>query len=338
VLTGARQPSEPPGLDAAATAPPPSKRRLLDATGFLIRAALLIIVGLPYVMATVMTYRARVAPPDDPQKQLGYPFERINFRTSDGMKIAGWWIPAVENRRRGARRSGDFGQSTVIVCHGLASNKSNQLILSRGFVPHGLNVLIFDFRAHGESDGQLSSFGDLERRDVLAAVKWVRENHPRQSQHVYGVGASMGAAALIAAAADASPEGQAIEAVAVYGTYDSLQNEFESVARDRFVTPLRWLLERFAMPMASAQLGTDLSAFSPADLAGKLWPRPILVIHGVRDQIIDFERGRALFDAASQPKQRLWIDGADHNAIINDEDAATRVREFFRSAEPLRVI
>ena len=55
---------------------------------------------------------------------------------------------------------------TVIVCHGLASNKSNHLLLARELVPHGYNVLIFDFRAHGESDGQLTSLGDLERRDV----------------------------------------------------------------------------------------------------------------------------------------------------------------------------
>jgi fermentation-respiration switch protein FrsA (DUF1100 family) len=252
------------------------------------------------------------------------------------MWIRGWWIPAIE--RTGELRDPDAAGKTVIVCHGLGSNKSNQLIMARPFVPDGYNVLIFDFRAHGESDGQLSSLGDLERRDVLAAVKWLRQNHPQQSKQIYGVGASMGAAALIAAAADPSAEGRAIDAVAVFDTFDTLRDEVRSVARDRFPQPLRWLVQRVALPMAGAQVGANLSECAPAELVQQIWPRPILIIHATNDEIIGFDRGQQLFNSAVQPKQRLWIDGADHNSIINDDTAARRVRQFFSSAQPLPVI
>ncbi len=303
--------------------------------GGFVRLVVLFGLGLPYVMATVMTYRPKVDLRDDPQTQLGFQFEPVQFTATDGTTLSGWWMPAQHPRGRGYRA---VGQDTVLICHGLASNKSNQLILSRGFVPYGYNVLIFDFRAHGESGGQLTSFGDVERRDALGAVRWIREHHIAQAHHIYGVGASMGAAALIAAAADPSTEGKAIDAIAAYGTYDSMHAEMEYIASERFIAPLRWIIERFGLPMASAQVGANLSEFSPGILVRDLWPRPIMVIHGVDDQIISFNCGQALFESAQQPKTRLWVDRAGHNEIINDESVAQRVREFFRDSEPVPVI
>jgi uncharacterized protein len=308
---------------------PPWSFRLRAMFGSLVRLVVLFAVGLPYVMATVLTYRPKVDLRDDPQKQLGFAYEPVQFAATDGTKLSGWWLPGQH-----AGRTSD----TILICHGLASNKSNQLILSRGFVPFGYNVLIFDFRAHGESGGQLTSFGDLERRDVLGAVRWIRDHHATESRHIYGVGASMGAAALIAAASDPSREGQAIDAIAAYGTYDSVRGELDFIAQDRFVAPLRWVVERFGLDMASAQVGTNLSTFSPATLVHDLWPRPIMVIHGVNDEIIAFDRGRRLFDSAQQPKQRMWIDRAGHNDIINDDYVAKRVREFFQDSNPVPVI
>src|ERR1700744_1053859 len=104
--------------------------------------------------------------------------------------VSGWWIPPENSRGRHVQ-----SDKTILICHGITSNKAIQLSLSRGFVPHGYNVLIFDFRAHGESGGQITSFGDVERRDVLGAVRYLQEHRTPSAQHIYGVGESMGAAA-----------------------------------------------------------------------------------------------------------------------------------------------
>lgn len=300
--------------------------------GNLVRVVVLFGFGLPFVMAAVVTYRPRVLLNDDPMSQLGFAFERVQFTTADGVTISGWWVPA----RRGSRAA--ESDRTVVVCHGLGSNKSNQLILCRKLVPGGFNVLAIDMRAHGESGGQLSGFGDLERSDVLAAVGWLKEFRAGQAAHVYGLGASQGAAAVIAAAADPSPEGQAIEAVAVYGTYDDLQGLVSSIASKTFLPPLNVLVDRLALPIASAHIGVDLRAFRPAELTDRIWPRPILVIHGVQDQIIDFSHGRNLYEKAWFPKDHLWIDRGDHNSIINNDDAAEAVRAFFTTAEAKAII
>jgi fermentation-respiration switch protein FrsA (DUF1100 family) len=312
---------------------------------YMVRTIILIAVGLPYVMAVVMTYRPKVTPADDPQTQLGFKFERVQFTAEDGTRLAGWWMPAdaEAGTRRGGRRRAiapapDAGQNTVILCHGLASSKSNQLILGRRLVPGGFNVLAFDFRAHGESGGQLTSFGALEKRDVLAAVRWVRQTHPAESHKIFGVGASMGGAALIAAAADESTEGQAIAAIATYAVYDDMDLLVRDLAREFFERPLGWLLEHVGVPIASAHAGVNLTAFAPAREVSGLWPRPILYIHGREDDIIPFARGRNLFDFTPHPKYHLWYPQGSHNDIVSDEAAAEVVAEFFRSAEALPVI
>jgi len=313
-------------------------------TLYIARTVILIAFGLPYVMAVVMTYRPKVFPRDNPQTQLGFKFERVEFTASDGTRLSGWWIPAALQappRRRNpaaAPPSAERGQNTVILCHGLAASKSNQLILGRRLVPGGFNVLAFDFRAHGESGGQLTSFGAIEKRDVLAAVRWVRENHPQEAHKIFGVGASMGGAALIAAAADPSAEGQAIDAVATYAAYDDLDLLVHDVSKEYFERPLGWVLEHVGVPIASAHTGVNLTAFAPAREVSNVWPRPILYIHGKQDEIIPFARGENLFDFTSQPKYHLWYPKGAHNDIVADEAAAAIVAEFFRTAKSVPVI
>jgi alpha-beta hydrolase superfamily lysophospholipase len=306
------------------------------ASAVLVRVALLLALGLPYVMAVVMTYRPKVVARDNPYSQLGFHYERVEFTTSDGVRLVGWWIPAEKPPR--SDHWEDWGKQTVILCHGLAASKSNQLVLGRRLVPGGFNVLAFDFRAHGESGGQLTSYGAAEKRDVLAAIKWLRQNRPEQAQRICGVGASMGAAALISAAADPSPEGHAISAVAAYAAYDDLPAMVRAVAADYFQPPLGWLLEHVGLPIASAHVGADLSRYAPARDVRAVWPRPVLFIHGFKDQVIPFERGRALYEAADQPKYHVWFEEGTHNDIVTNEAAAAIVLEFFRTAHAVPVI
>src|SRR5439155_25632311 len=165
---------------------------LRAAIAMLLRTAVVFCIGMPYVLATVMTYRPKVAPSENPQSMLHWQYEPVTFRATDGTRLSGWWIPAA----------GGESARTVVFCHGLSATKATQLSLTRQLVPGGYNVLAFDFRAHGESGGQLTTFGDLERRDVLGAVRWLRADHPDACRRLVGLGTSTGGAALIAAAAE----------------------------------------------------------------------------------------------------------------------------------------
>jgi alpha-beta hydrolase superfamily lysophospholipase len=303
-----------------------------------LRAILLFAVGLPFVIACLATYRPKVMPGEDPRQLLSFQFDRVEFRASDGTRLVGWWIPAQAAATRAERNSSTWGTQTVLVCHGLAASKSNELVLARRLVPAGFNVLLFDFRAHGESAGQLATYGALEKSDVLGAVRWIRQNHAAQAEKIFGVGASMGGAALLSAAADPSDEGRAIAAVAAYACYDDLRLLAADTAAHYFAWPLDKLLLNLSLPLASLHSGADLIHYVPAADAHDLWPRPFLLIQSENDEIIDYQRGVHLLDAASPPKYRVFYPEATHAELLNNDAAARLVVEFFRTARTQPVI
>ncbi len=290
---------------------------------FVLRFLVLFAIGLPYVMAIAMVYRPRVHG-RNPREQFDRNFQEVRF---DDARLSGWWIPALKGR----------GEDTVLLCHGLGSSKANVLPMAEPMLWAGYNVFVFDFRAHGDSGGQVTTFGDKERHDVLAGVAWLRRERPEKSKRILGLGASMGAAALIAAAADPSDEGRAISAIAVYGTYDDLGALSRSACDEHFPPPFNLLARYVAFPIMCAHAGANLHGFVPANFLESLPPRPILVIHGSSDEIIPFAHGQRLYDRAMEPKRSLWISG-DHNSVLLDGKASRQVEEFFAAeSEELRI-
>ncbi len=295
-----------------------------------LRVGLVAGVGLPYVGAVVLTYRPKTSPVVNPS-MYRWAYQPVTFPATDGTRIAGWWIPAP----------GGASDRTLVLCPAEAGGPAAALPLAAALRLDGYNVLTFDFRGHGDSGGQLVSFGDLERRDVLGAVRWLQQAHPAAAHHVDGLGVSTGAAALLAAAADPSPLGQSIDAVAVYAPYGSLDGldlldvVASPAARPWLTPPLRWLAAHVALPMADLQVGADLSAFSPAAAAANLWPRPLLVVHGMDDEVVPFAQGQAVYDAASEPKQSLWIGDCGHADAIRSGAAMRAVRKYFDTARRL---
>jgi len=281
------------------------------ATSVGIHLFLILVLVTPYVMAAVMTYRPKVGIAGTPLSELSWPYEAVAFVATDGTKLSGWWIPA-----KGAER-------TVLLCHGLGANKLNQLHMARRLHEAGYNVLTFDFRAHGESGGQFSSFGDRERRDVLGAVRYLKAARPDAARQIVAVGASLGAAAMIAAAA----EGADVDALVIYATYADLGDLAKDVCDRRFPWPVNYVGRYLAVPLASAHAGTNLEAFAPVGMMGRIAPRPVMIVHGKRDEIIPVENGRRLFEAARGPKELILLEGG-HNDIIDDEPTARSVVKF----------
>lgn len=279
-------------------------------------------IGLPFVMAAAMTYRVKVTPPETPAAIGNLPYATVQFEAADGVDLSGWWVPAPQGP----------GDSTVLVVPGLGSGKADLLPVVGFFVGRGQNVFIFDPRAHGDSGGQLTSFGDRERLDVTAAVRWVRTNRPAASRQIYGLGVSMGGAAVLAAAA--APD-RPFDAVAVVDTYDDLSALAEVLVERQFrsAPPVRWVARAIALPLASAHAGRPLTRFRPADYTDHLWPTPLLVAHSQDDQLIPFAAGQRLYHAAEEPKRALWVDDLDHNEAMIAPKVLVGVAAFFDLAE-----
>lgn len=293
------------------------------------QALLIVALGTPYLGSVLLLYRPKAPSMGDPQSILAASFESVSFDATDGTKIAGWWIPVTRNRHTDHHGSDKKGHATVLLCHGFGADKSSDLFLVESLVSNGYNILAIDLRAHGQSGGQFTGFGGVESRDVLGAIRYLHRDRADASRRIVGLGEELGAVALIEAAADPSDEGQSIAAIAAYNPYDRFSQVVSDASAHRTMGPGQWLIMNTILPLASAQIGTNLHDQSAVVALKALWPRPILIL-GDR---MTHEPGAAqsfdVYQQAFQPKYGYWSDDAGASAVLHDPTAALTVRIFF---------
>lgn len=302
----------------------------------LLRALVVFAAGAAYLSAVGISYRPRLTHPGDPRTILDVAYEPVRFPATDGVRLAAWWIPAQPTIRTDHFASRNWGRDTVILCPGFAADKASQLTLARDLVPNGFNVLALDFRAQGRSDGHFSTFGALERRDVLGAVRWLRQHHAGGCDRILGLGVDTGAAALIGAAADPGPDGQAIDAVAVVDPFDNLDGLIRDLAEDRLLPLPGWWASHVALPVAHAQFGARFSDFSPHRDLQFLGPRPLFVLQSSDDPIFATQSGADFYDAAFQPKYLFAPKKESREKLLfKDPRASQALRIFFAGARSM---
>lgn len=267
-------------------------------------AVVLVAVGLCLLCAIPLVKRHKPKEIRSP-REYDLPFEAVSFTTSDGLILRGWWIPSPASTQ------------TVIQLHGYAGSMDPDIRYAPLLHDAGLNILMFDFRAHGRSAGYLTSVGALEARDVHAAINFALANG---STSIGLVGFSMGGRAAILAA----PYPPQVRAVITDGAPARL---FTAVTQDLILRGMPVLISRLLgwMVLVGASLltGVNLYRNDPYHAAPNLSGTPLLFIHGALDRYTTpFELDRLLYLAGSQA--RLWsVPEAKHRNI---ED--TRAQEY----------
>jgi pimeloyl-ACP methyl ester carboxylesterase len=245
-----------------------------------------------------------------PTSAFGWPYEAINYdiatdsdlaafsdrkdcpaqgqpagselTASDGTRIAGWFVPAAA----GAGPA----PPTVVLAHANEGNKSEMLAWAEP-LHASYNLVLFDFRNHGQSSGNLTTQGVRETTDLRAVVGWLAATKKPTAIAVLGV-AMGGAAAIDEAASD-----DRVGAVILDSTHATLANAVEArLERDGY--PL-------ALPGAWAVLlggllrtGEDMSVADPIQAIGRYGPRPVLIVAAGKDDAIGAQDPAQLLDAA----------------------------------------
>jgi dipeptidyl aminopeptidase/acylaminoacyl peptidase len=243
--------------------------------------------------------------------------EEVAFRTSDGLTLRGWYAPS----RNGA---------AVILVHGGAGNRASLLTEAQHLAARGFGVLTFDRRANGESDGETTTWGVQEPRDVAAALDFVSARADVDAARIGVVGFSIGASAV---AMQASRDRRAA-AVLLLAVWPSLEEEVRYKAR-RF-GPLSALPALWAFRHA----GLDVDEVRPVPALAAVAPRPLMLVGGTEDA----DTPPAIMERvhAAAAGSTLWIvPGAHHGdyAKASPEEYPRRFVAFFESAlvEPGRV-
>ena len=112
----------------------------------------------------------------------------VLFPSADGVALRGWWMP------------GDDSMPPILLCHDRHASKRSTVNLAIALREAGFPVFSFDFRAHGQSDGERSSLGVAEKRDVTGALDWLASKTDGGPVGVFGAG--MGAHAAVLAAVE----------------------------------------------------------------------------------------------------------------------------------------
>jgi alpha-beta hydrolase superfamily lysophospholipase len=259
--------------------------------------------------------------------EYGLPFAPVMFPSGDGLNLHGWFIPAPGGPPFSAEDEDWTGNSkgTIVLCHGRFGSKDPDLKYVPWLREAGYNCFLFDFRGHGRSEGDYTSFGYHERKDLLAAVELLQG---KGVDRVGVIGFSLGAVVAIGAAA----ESEQIRTVVADGAFVELKKALARGAEERHVP--RWLIRLLGPSifwLAGRRVGGELQQAEPLRWVDRIAPRALFLIHGEEDPYASVEDVRRLYDAAGEPKE-LWIArGARHRRVdqVYPEEYRTRVLRFF---------
>lgn len=234
----------------------------------------------------------------------GLEYEDVSIRTRDGLRLHGWFFPA-----RGA------AAGTILHLHGNAGNLSGHFQHVAWLPAAGWNVLCFDYRGYGLSEGKISRSGSIA--DAHAALDWLLRRPGVDPAPIVAFGQSLGGAIGIVLTAQ-RPE---IRGLATDGTFD----HYRRVARWHILhNPLLLVLAWWVPFLMSGE-------FNPIEFVARIAPRPVLFMHGTADTVCPAVMSRRLYAAAGEPKQLWLIEGANHYEAMQEmpEQTHSRLLAFF---------
>jgi len=302
--------------------------------GIIVGLLLIFFYGVvPWFLTTITTTGTfHFRDPNDGKTPATYGmgFSEVEFKTSDGIDLKGWYVPAS-----GAARG------TIIYLHGLNRTRVEMLPMAAFAHQLGYNGVLFDLRHEGQSGGAVKSVGYWERLDAEGAMRFAFDDeHAARPAVLWGI--SLGAAAALMAAAE-SPDVAAVISDSTFLNF-----------RDTVVHHFRLFMGRFrpwwfpplpAFPLADEVIYWSASRahFKPSDFdlekaVARINPRPILFVAVEGDLRMPPDIARRLYaDSTSPLKQILVVPGTRHGEGFNQATAQYEqaVTDFLAHVNPV---
>jgi fermentation-respiration switch protein FrsA (DUF1100 family) len=232
--------------------------------------------------------------------RLNFAFEEVWFQSKDETRLHGWFIPAPAE--------GKWRRQTLLLMHGNGGNISHRGAFYEAWQELGINVLTFDYRGYGQSQGKPTEEGTY--LDAQAGYRWLRERGFQPNQ-IIPIGKSLGGG-IASELALREKVGALI-----------LQNTFTSIP----------------------DIGSEMFPFLPVRRLARIaynthskLPKihvPVLIAHSPNDQTIGFHHARKNFEAANEPKM-FWELAGGHTDTVEAGKALylEGLRTFFTKFLP----
>lgn len=284
---------------------------------FVAAVALAVVLG-----ATSLRVYAKTHPPSQAGSSVDFEsvlvrVEPVEFSASDGVTLRGWLLP------------GEADRPPVVLCHDLGESKSSLVSTAIALRKSGFTVLLFDFRGHGESAGTRSTLGLHEKRDVLGALRFLRDAPAIDASRVGLLGVGMGAHAAVLAAAE-SPE---VRVLVLDGLYPdpAFVLERDVYAEWGFAARHLGFVPRLAFTLIN---GASPRAQRAADVIGRLPGRHLLLLAPAGDSALAAEMQRMYGTIPDQQDAdgNLVVLPATHTGALYGDQLARyqeRVTGFF---------
>lgn len=239
--------------------------------------------------------------------------ERIYTKSFDGLTLAASYY---ENNN---------SISTILLFHGYRSDGRFDFACAvRFYMELGLNVLVVDQRANGESEGKLITFGIKERYDALTWTNVINQKYAPKNIFISGV--SMGATTVMMASELALPEN--VRGIIADCGFTAAPDIIKKVARQAFkinAEPILPALNLMCKIFGKFDLyeTTAPKALSNSDI-------PVFFIHGKCDGFVPCEMTTISYEAARAEKYVCLVEGADHGIsfLVDGENIQKRITEF----------
>lgn len=225
----------------------------------------------------------------DPSR-AGLEFEDLYLTTADGVRINAWFVPHLR------------AHATLIFAHGNAGTMSDRIIKVKFFHDLGLNVLIFDYRGYGRSQGKPSEKGLY--LDAQAAYDHLKSRGGADKNRIIAYGASLGGPVVVDLAC---------------------HRPLAALVVDSSITSAKDMAGILYPYLPSFLLSLKFDSISKV----KHLNMPKLFMHSPDDHVVPFSMGSRLFEAAPAPKEFLRTSGGHNDvSIVSDPKAGAAFKKF----------
>jgi uncharacterized protein len=238
-------------------------------------------------------------------KQFSLEYEDLWIESSDKLKLNAWWIRNP--------KSAEY-KGLILLFHGNAENISSHFLNLAWITEYGYELLIFDYRGYGRSEGEPDQKGT--HQDALHALRFASKIIESKKSSKFIVYCQSLGGVICARALTEIKDIKSIDLLVLDSTFSSYKDLAYQKLKDHWLTYLLSPLAEFIISdkMASKPYLKDL-------------PMKKLVYHSKGDLVIPYQFGEEVFNLTSEPKTFIGLESEGHIQVFKEK---SRRDEFLK--------